>query len=328
MAGEFSPTGSVTRTTLGTNDAFIPEIWSDEVIASFKENLVLANRVTQFNHVGKKGDVIHVPNFTRADPSLKQSEVQVTLIAATETNVDITIAQHWEYSVLIEDIAQKQALESYRMAYTDDAGHSLARMTDRYLMWTCMTLQGGDTAGGFEPTNAYNTAGDDFGGAAVAGGDGSTTYDGSADNASDITDAGIRQMILTLDNADVPQSERTIVLPPVAKKDLLGIARYTEQAFVGEAGGGNSIRNGLIGDLYGIPVFVSTNCPTSTEGAVDDRMGVMLHRSAIVLATQAGVRIQTQYMQQYLADLFTADTLFGAGELRNDAGIVFAIPAA
>ena len=314
--------------TLARQANFIPEMWADEVIASFKTNLVLAPRVTQFNHQGKKGDTINVPNFARGSASVKAEETQVTLIASTEGTTAISINQHWEYSRMVEDIVATQQLDSYRMAYTDDAGHSLGTMVDRYLMWTLMLLQGGDTAGGFEPTNAYDTAGDDFGGAAKIGGDGDTTYDGSADNASDITDVGIRQMMFTLDDADVPQNERSMVIPPVCKKDMLGIARYTEQAFVGEAGAANSIRNGLIGDVYGTPVYVSTNCPSSAEGSVDDRMGAMFHRSAIALATQLDVRVQTQYLQQYLGDLFTADTLFGAAELRNDAGIVFAIPAA
>lgn len=314
--------------TTTTNAVFIPEIWADEVIASFKENLVLAERVTQFNHTGKKGDTINVPNFARGSASAKAAETEVTLITNTETNTAISINQHWEYSRMIEDIVATQQLDSFRMAYTDDAGHSLARLVDRYLMWTMMTLQGGDTAGGFEPTNVYGGTGDDFGGAAVIAGDGTTTYDGSADNASDITDAGVRQMMFTLDDADVPQNERSMVIPPVCKKDMLGIARYTEQAFVGEGGQSNSIRNGLIGDVYGTPVYVSTNCPSSTEGSVDDRMGVMFHRSAVALATQIDIRTQTQYIQQYLGDLFTADTLFGAAELRNDAGIVFAVPAA
>lgn len=314
--------------TTTTNAVFIPEIWADEVIASFKENLVLAERVTQFNHTGKKGDTINVPNFARGSASAKAAETEVTLITNTETNTAISINQHWEYSRMIEDIVATQQLDSFRMAYTDDAGHSLARLVDRYLMWTMMTLQGGDTAGGFEPTNVYGGTGDDFGGAAVIAGDGTTTYDGSADNASDITDAGVRQMMFTLDDADVPQNERSMVIPPVCKKDMLGIPRYTEQAFVGEGGQSNSIRNGLIGDVYGTPVYVSTNCPSSTEGSVDDRMGVMFHRSAVALATQIDIRTQTQYIQQYLGDLFTADTLFGAAELRNDAGIVFAVPAA
>ena len=64
MAGEFSPTNSVTNTTA---DVFIPEVWSDEVIASFKENLVLANRVTEFNHQGKKIDLRSLPAGDASD---------------------------------------------------------------------------------------------------------------------------------------------------------------------------------------------------------------------------------------------------------------------
>ena len=41
--------------TLTTADVFIPELWSDEVIASFKANLVASDLVTNMDHVGKKG---------------------------------------------------------------------------------------------------------------------------------------------------------------------------------------------------------------------------------------------------------------------------------
>jgi hypothetical protein len=39
------------------------------------------------------------------------------------------------------------------------------------------------------------------------------------------------------------------------------------------------------------------------------------------------VRSQTQYKQEYLGDLFTADTIYGVGELRDDAGLAFVVPA-
>ena len=106
------------------------------------------------------------------------------------------------------------------------------------------------------------------------------------------------------------------------KKNLTGIARFTEQAFTGEVAGGNTIRNGLIGDLYGIPVYVSTNSPTNNSA----RACLLAHRSAMVLAEQLSVRSQTQYKQEYLGDLFTADTIYGTGELRNDAGVLIAVP--
>jgi len=41
-----------------------------------------------------------------------------------------------------------------------------------------------------------------------------------------------------------------------------------------------------------------------------------------------GVRSQTQYKQEYLGDLFTADTLYGVSELRDNAGIAFVVPSA
>lgn len=49
-------TSHVTTTTAAT---FIPALWSDEVIAAYKSNLVVANHVTKMNHQGKKGDTIN-----------------------------------------------------------------------------------------------------------------------------------------------------------------------------------------------------------------------------------------------------------------------------
>jgi len=54
----------------------------------------------------------------------------------------------------------------------------------------------------------------------------------------------------------------------------------------------------------------------------------MMHRDALALVEQMGVRSQTQYKQEYLGDLFTADTLYGVGELRDNAGVAIAVPAA
>ena len=91
---------------------------------------------------------------------------------------------------------------------------------------------------------------------------------------------------------------------------------------MGETGGGNTIRNGLIGDLYGIPIYVSTNSPTNNSA----RACLLAHKSAMVMVEQMGIRTQTQYKQEFLGDLFTADTIYGTGELRNDAGVVIAVP--
>jgi N4-gp56 family major capsid protein len=302
----------VTRTVANN---FIPELWSDEVIGAYKSNLVVANLVTKLSHKGKKGDTIYIPVPARGDASIKAANTQVTLSAATNTAITVNIATHYEYSKLIEDIAEVQALASMRKFYTDDAGYALAKRVDTDLLALSEGLQGG-TVGNTNAATVFEKA--------VKGSDGSTLYTGASSNAAAIADAGIRKMLLTLDDADVPMDNRCMVIPPTAASSLLGISRFTEQQFVGD---GAAIKTGKIGNIYGVDIYVSTNCPTASGNSTTDRVGVLMHKDAFVLAEQVGVRSQTQYKQEYLGDLFTSDTIYGVAELRNDAGVAFVVPA-
>ena len=304
--------GSNQVTTSVANN-FIPELWSDEVIGAYKSNLVVANLVTKLSHKGKKGDTIYIPVPARGSASAKAANTQVTLSAATNTKVTVSIDKHYEYSKLIEDIAEVQALASMRKFYTDDAGYALAKQVDTDLFALAEGLQGG-TVGGTGAASYEN---------AVKGSDGTTAYTGNSSNAADITDAGIRRMLLTLDDADVPMDNRVMVVPPICANDMLGINRFTEQQFIGS---GDAIKTGKIGQIYGVDIFISSNCPSASGNSGADRVGVLMHKDALVLAEQVGVRSQTQYKQEYLGDLFTSDTIYGVAELRNDAGVAFVVP--
>jgi len=300
--------------TLAVANNFIPELWSDEVIGAYKSNLVVANLVTKLSHKGKKGDSIHIPVPARGAASVKAANTQVTLSAATNTAITVTIDKHYEYSKLIEDIAEVQSLASMRKFYTDDAGYALAKQVDTDLVTLWEGFQGGTVAGA--NAAAWEKA--------YIGSTGAAFYTGNSSNAADITDAGIRAMILKLDDADVPMDNRVIVMPPIAANDLLGINRFTEQQFIGN---GDAIRTGKIGAIYGVDVYISSNCPTTTTGdTATDRVGCLFHKDALVLAEQVGVRSQTQYKQEYLGDLFTSDTIYGVKELRDDAGVAFVVP--
>lgn len=338
--------------TITTGANYIPELWSNEVIAAYKRSVVMRNLVTLINHQGKKGDTIHIPNFTRGSANVKAASTQVTLNQATHGVTDVTINKHYEYSILIEDILDVQGLATLRQQYTDDAGYALAKQVDQDLHILGATLQGGTNSA----AALYETA--------VIGTDGSTTFSGAANantgNGAALADVGLRQMIQTLDDQDVPEDGRALIVPPAERKNLMGIARFTEQAFRGD---GTVIKTGMIGDLYGIPVFISTNCPwvhvnsvtgtqsgtfsstaptgasyvdaygntvdwnTSSPTDTKYRVGLLLHKSAVCLAEQMGVRSQTQYKQEYLGDLFTADTIYGTAELRDYSGVGFVLPA-
>jgi hypothetical protein len=303
----------VTKTTA---DKFIPEIWSDEIIAAYKANLVAANMFSKMSFKGKKGDTLHIPKPTRGSASVKAASTQVTLIAATETEQQVLIDKHYEYSRLIEDIVETQALASLRKFYTDDAGYALAKQVDTDLIQLGRAVGSG---------TAYSTAASTTN--AFIGSNGTTVYNSSSSNAAALTDAGIRRSIQRLDDADVPMTDRCMIVPPSTRNVLMGIARFTEQAFVGEQGSANTIRNGMIGDIYGVMSYVSTNADSGAGSSGADRICLLAHKDAFVLAEQMGVRSQTQYKQEYLGTLFTSDMLYGVAELRDSSAVALAVPA-
>lgn len=312
---------------LGTNHVittevpnFIPELWSDEVIAAYKSNLVLGALVRKLNHRGKKGDTIKVPTPTRGSASDKTAQTQVTLQQhGTDAGLTILIDKHKEYSRLIEDIVSVQALESLRSFYTDDAGYAIAQQVDQDL-WHEMFNTGSaslvSTGNVLETASTFDT---------ILEGDG-TTWDETA--STDISDAGIRTFVKTLDDVDAPMAGRAMCVPTIVKFDLLGLARFTEQAFVGEVGSGNSIRNGYVGDVYGMDVYVTTNSPIVEDSSAneDNIAGVVFQADAMALVEQLGVRSQTQYKQEYLADLFTTDMIYGVKALRDSSIVTFVVP--
>lgn len=279
-------TNHVTNTTAAT---FIPEIWSDEIIASYEKSLVVKPLVRAMSMVGKKGDTIHIPKPDRGDASAKASETQVTLIAGSTDELIVTINQHFEYSRLIEDITDVQALNSLRRFYTEDAGYALATNVD-----TALVTEAGT---GFTAQMSFVEGGIDASGPAVA-----------------FNDAGFRKAIQILDDNNVPGDSRVFVIPPAVKREMLGVSQYISSDFVT----GQPVTNGKIGSLYGVDIFVSTNLASS--GGVTDCL--LMHKDALVLAEQVGVRTQTQYKQEFLADLMTADTLYGVETYRPEAGVV------
>ena len=318
MATAAYPGGSgsiVAKTQAAT---FIPEIWSDEVIAAYKKNIILANLVNKMTMKGKKGDTLHIPKPTRGIATAKAANTAVTIQADTETEVQVIVDQHFEYSRFIEDIVEVQALASLRRFYTDDAGYALGKKVDDTLM-ALGKYFGDDNGSGSDwiHSNAYY----------VDASTGFTAYAVDTVTTSDLfTDAGFRALIQKMDDADVPMDGRKFVIPPSLRNSIMGIDRYNSSDFVD----GRGVNTGMIGQLYGIDIYVSSNCPT-IETAVDNSVGdairgaLLFHTDTMVLAEQMSVRSQTQYKQEYLATLYTADTLFGTKVVRPEAGFVLAV---
>ena len=290
LDGTYATGSSVNNTNHAT---FIPKLWSDEILAEYEKSLVMKPLVKSLKMAGKKGDTINIPMPLRGSANQKLTETQVTLVADTSGNKAIVVDQHWEYSRLIEDITSVQALASMRKFYTQDAGYALASKVDSDLIATAIanfTSVGHATDTGLVVP-------------AVSG------------SAGDFSDQAFRDAIQILDDNDVPMDSRKLVIPPAARNHIMGIDRYVSSDFVN----GRGVVNGKIGELYGVDVFVSTNLPANNDG---EKPCLLFHTDALVIAEQMAVRTQTQYKQEYLADLMTADTLYGEDVYREDSGVV------
>ena len=312
--------GSIVNKTAAAT--FIPEIWSDEVIAAYQKNLKMAPLVKKLPMTGKKGDVIHIPKPIRGAASAKVADTAVNIQANVEGELQVSVNRHFEYSRFIEDIVEVQALNSLRQFYTEDAGYQLALKVDTDLM-NAATGFGNGTMDLAAPTGAdWENSNSYFFDAAATGGTPLSLFDAAGGHsvaAGDVfSDAGFRQAIQLLDDADVPMDGRCIIVPPVVRNTIMGTERFSSSDFVS----GQTVNTGLIGNLYGVDVYVSSNCPTLQSNV---RGCIMMQKDALVHAEQMSVRSQTQYKQEYLSTLFTSDTLYGVQVYRPEAGLVLAV---
>lgn len=305
--------GFVDNTSAAT---FIPEIWSDEIIAAYQTNLVLAPLLKKMSMKGKKGDTVHIPAPTRGVATAKVENQAVTVQNAVESEVIVTIDKHFEYSRIIEDITEVQALSSLRQFYTSDAGYALAKQVDDDLFALGQSFGDGIGSSWVHSNSFY-----------CDGTTGLTSYAIDTVAAADVfTDACFRALIQQMDDLDVPMDNRSFIIPPSLRNAMTGIDRYVSTDFVD----GRAVVNGKLGNLYGIDLYVTSNVPvieTAADNAAggDVRGALLVHKDSCVLAEQVGIRSQTQYKQEFLGTLYTADTLYGTKVVRPESGLVLAV---
>lgn len=330
--------GTVDNTSAAT---FIPEQWSSEVIAAYERALKMAPLTMRYSFGGKsKGDTIRVPKPVRGRAYQKVENQQVTIQHDTEGELVINIDRHFEYSREMEDITKVQALESLRRFYTEDAGYALAKQIDDDLFRAGTGFGDGTLAMAtpVSPDDATAKTGANWVNSNVFYNSGGTATTYAVDtvaqsdtfDASSTGDSFFRQMIQKQDDANTPMDSRVLVVPPTMRKDLLGITRFVSTDFRPD----QPVSTGLIGNLYGIDVYVSSNCPiiedaaSNSASSVNLRGAFLFHKDTIILAEQMGVRSQTQYNLDRLADLYVADTLYGVQAYRPESGFIMVVPDA
>ena len=279
-------------------NTFVPKQWMDELLVQREANFILVNLLRRLNFRGKKGDQFIIPFISNLSAVDKVPGVAVDPQVNAEGQKTILIDKHKIVPLQFDDIFMLQQNYDLRQQYMEKAGEALAKVQENDLAAAIIAAL----------SSTYK----------VIGGDGKTAWSNAgAGNGSDITDAGLRRMIRTLDENKVPEKGRFLHICPAQKSALLGIDKFTLFQNIGRT---KEIQTGLFGDIYGMPVYVGNNeqVVTAADGSTTYNVNFIGHKDAACTAVQMNVRIQSQYKLENTATLTCADTVYGVKALRTD----------
>lgn len=270
--------GNITLTTAAN---FVPEIWSAQTLDFRQANLVNAMLVDRsFESDAKFGDTVHVPNITELTTRSKAAQTDITYENFTETVTDILIDTHKYAAIKIEDIVEVQSKYNLREKYVKQFAYVLAKDLDT----------------------------------AVA-----SIYDGGSQTLGTLTvgltDADLRRAVQYLNDANAPTTGRAWVFSPAEVNSLMGIDRLVNKDYNLSTLGANISQQGMIGAIYGIPAYETTNLEGSNAAGHDN---VLLQESAIALIVQQGVKVESQYDLDSVAFKTVAHQIYGKKEMRDD----------
>ena len=280
----------------------IPEIWTPLVLDQLFAKTVAANFFTDLSEFATEGgDILHIHDiFTNTMSSNGQTTqgAAVTLQNPATTDTTLTIDTHRYAAIQVGDLTLKQMASSPTLnrLYTQRMGSALADDLEDsiFALWSGLT------------TNSVG------------------------DTATVVSDAEVRQAIEKLATGNFDLRECAWFLHPYAFwVQLSAVAKYYDQSQAGGTGsfvregnfGPMDASKGLQGSLYGIPIFVTSNIVTNQL----THRNLLAHKSALGFATQTPggqrVRVQSDYIIDYLSAVVVTDIIYGVKELR-DAGAV------
>lgn len=298
------PTDTFTAADL---DVFIPEIWGESINDFMKTKLVAASFFTdRSDELAGGGDTLHTPNMTEMTANAKSNATAVTLNSPTETKVDLVVDQWFEVSFMIEDRQAAQYKRSYYVQekYAKNAGYTAAKKLEVAI------------------TSLFSGFSQSVGSSTTA-----------------IMDSDIRSAIGLLEGGNFDANDNEVAFFFDYKVFWNQLQNIDKFSLAINTPAQDPVFRRPKAMLYGIPVWLTNNAQyvSGTTG----RYNALAHKDAIHFATASmgvnsksngvvgskGVRVQSNYIPEYLGTLSTADICYGVVENRDAAGIRILTPA-
>lgn len=275
-----------TPSTYKTN-LFIPAVYTAEVIRAVKNKLVCWDAIwTEWRDNMKKGDTFYLPktNTVVAEEVVVGSDPTARNPFNT-TGVTLAINQWYQSEVTIDTMSLRQTQIDPDTESAQEVAYAVAKQMD----------------------TSVNTLFSALNGSTVIGADAQT-----------FTEDLALQIVETLDEADVPPEDRTWIIDPSVKIDMLKIDKVLSQEYATKGG----VVSGEIGhSMWGGAVRVTNNLTAATTGAY----ACLLHKKAIAGKAQIDKEAwkdETLGRRKHEV-YYHAEALWGVIEAQDTFGIPF-----
>jgi hypothetical protein len=293
---------NITTTTAAT---FIPEIWAQTALQALRSRIRLAKRVTKDSDVATftTGDVLHLTVPGTFVANNKTANGNVTTQSPTDGEVTVTLNQHKEVTILVEDVVRAQANQNLMERYARNAVIPLANAIEDAL---------------FALYAGFSTS--------------------TGTNGTDVTPALMRTAGKILDDANVDEEDRFMVLSTKDHAAILGASELS--AYFANANA-QAITDAQVRHVLGFDVLKSNRVPVvvgspnstknlagtgemallamrglPTDGIGVEQINVTDEESGLV------IRQTSSYNANALGWQITWDVLYGVAEMRDACGLV------
>lgn len=267
---------------------FIPEIWSKKLLAIFDTKVVMAGLVNRDfeGDITAAGDVVHIRTFGDVTVNDYTRDMTISFQSLTDPMVDLTIDEQKYFAFKVDDLNKAQADMNILAGYAERAAVAIRNVVDTRLI------------GHYADVDAGNVIGTD-------------------EDPITLTNANIygyiTQLGEILDDDNVPQEGRNLVITPKFKTLLLQSDEFTRATSLGD----NVIQNGYIGNVAGFAVHVTTNNP-----AVEDVVNLMAFTKDFISFASQVSKVETVRPYNMFAEAVKGLYLYGSAVLKPTAGAV------
>jgi len=262
---------------------FSPDIWSKQVLRATESNLVIAKSVNRsWEADATVGKTVKVASIGNLAARAKAENTAITYETVAETATTITL-NLWSYAALgIEDIVKVQSQVDVQNEYQRKLGYALSKDIDSKLA--------ADFAGFSQVIGTLGTA---------------------------ASDANVLAAIKLLDDADVPQDDRFFIMTPAEKVAKLALDRWSNALYIGT--GTMPVKNGMLGDMYGLNLAVTTNLVKPAGGQANN---AIFHRDALALVVQRTPKSHVFYDIDVFSWKLAVEVIYGHQEMRDNFGVL------